>query len=332
MTPTEPKRRGGVSEPRRGLVLGAGGVLGAAYTIGALSAIEELLGFDPRTADVIIGTSAGSVIASALGSGISVQTLANHQRGIHAEGDPVIEYDADVDSGGALPPRPKLRMGSKALAVRVARHPRRYPPMVALSALLPTGRGSLEPLRTTIERLNPGEWTEHPNVWVIATDYDSGRRVAFGRPGAPRANLADAVMASCAIPGWFAPVLIGGRRYVDGGTWSPTSLDLLAERGLDEVIVVSPMTSFSYDDPDSVVGKLERRFRRIVTRRLEREAAKVRRHGTPVTLLGPGREDLETIGVNLMDPARRVAVLDTAYATTKAVLEAPSLDGTRAAG
>ena len=81
------------------------------------------------------------------------------------------------------------------------------------------------------------------------------------------------------------------------------------------------MTSFTYDAPESVVGRLERRFRRVVTRRLLREAAKVRRTGTHVTLLGPGREDLQAIGVNLMDPSRRVAVLETAIRTTADALE-----------
>ena len=52
-----------VAAPRRGLVLGAGGVLGAAWTIGALTAVQDELGWDPREAEVLIGTSAGSVLA-----------------------------------------------------------------------------------------------------------------------------------------------------------------------------------------------------------------------------------------------------------------------------
>jgi NTE family protein len=184
-----------------------------------------------------------------------------------------------------------------------------------------------------ISALTPeGEWSPHPNLWVMAMDYDTGKRIAFGRPGAPRARLSEAVMASCAIPGWFAPVTINGRRYVDGGTCSPTSLDLLAGRGLDEVFVLSPMTSFTYDEPESVVGRLERRFRRLVTRRLLRETAKVRRSGTRVTLLCPGREDLEVIGVNLMDPARRAAVLDTSLRTSAAALAAVDDDVTEGFG
>ena len=113
---------------------------------------------------------------------------------------------------------------------------------------------------------------------------------------------------------------IGGRRYVDGGTLSPTSLDLLAGRGLDEVIVLAPMVSFDFDEPPSLVGRVERRLRRAMTKRVLHEAGKVRRQGTAVTILGPGREDLEAIGVNLMDPRRRVKVLETSLRTSAEAL------------
>jgi NTE family protein len=65
---------------------------------------------------------------------------------------------------------------------------------------------------------------------------------------------------------------------------------------------------------------MERRFRRAMTKRVMHEAGKVRRSGTAVTLLGPGAEDLEAIGVNLMDHRRRGTVLDTALRTTAAGL------------
>lgn len=306
---------------RRGVVLGAGGVLGASWTIGALGALIEATDWDPREAEVLIGTSAGSVLASLLGAGLSVEQLLNHQRGIVVEGDPRIEYDSGKASGGALPPRPKLGIGSRSLLLRAARNPRRYPPLAIASAFAPHGRGTLDPVGGLIDAVVPaGEWVPHPKTWIIAMDYADGRRVAFGRPGAPAAALHDAVMASCAIPGWYSPVTIGGRRYVDGGACSPTSLDLLATEGLDEVYVLSPMTSFTYDEPESVVGRLERRFRRAVTKRLLREAAKVRHTGTKVVMLGPGAEDLRAIGVNLMDPTRRDAVLETSLRTSRAAL------------
>ncbi len=67
--------------PRRGLVLGGGGILGAAWMVGALKALEDVHGFDPRTADYIVGTSAGSVLTALLGAGVSVDHLVDHQHG-----------------------------------------------------------------------------------------------------------------------------------------------------------------------------------------------------------------------------------------------------------
>jgi NTE family protein len=195
------------------------------------------------------------------------------------------------------------------------------PPLAILSGLAPRGRGNLEGIKTLIQTANPGhDWAPHPATWIVTMDYDTGKRVAFGKPGAPPATLAEAVMASCSIPGWYAPTTIGGRRYVDGGTCSPTSLDLLDGMGLDEVVVLAPMVSFDYDEPQSVVGRVERRFRRAMTKRVLHEAGKVRRHGTTVTILGPGREDLEAIGINLMDHTRRLSVFETSLRTSAAAL------------
>jgi len=317
---------------RRGLVLGGGGVLGASWMIGALAALQDAYGWDPREAEVLVGTSAGSVLSGLLGCGITVETLVNHQRGVPAPGDPAVDFDPDHASGGPLPPRPKMGIGSTALLAQAMRHPRRLPPLAILSGLAPQGRGQLDAVGVLIDAAVEaaagdvadarGGWAPHEATWIVTMDYDTGRRVPFGRPGAPPASLRDAVMASCAIPGWYAPVTIDGRRYVDGGTCSPTSLDLLAGRGLDEVVVLAPMASFELDEPASLVGRVERRFRRAMTKRVLREAAKVRRHGTAVTILGPGREDLETIGVNLMDPRRRLRVLDTSLRTSAAALRA----------
>jgi NTE family protein len=307
--------------PRRGLVLGAGGVLGAAWMIGALAALSEALDWDPREADVIVGTSAGSVIAALLGSGVGVESLINHQRGVRAPGDPEIEFNPDTASGGSMPPRPQLRIGSTSLIAKSVLHPRRMPVLATLAGLAPRGRGSLAAVGDLVRAANPeGTWPTEPATWMVAMDYDTGRRIAFGRAGAPAATMPDAVMASCSIPGWYAPLVIDGRRYIDGGTLSPTSIDLLADLGLDEVFVLAPMISFDYDEPASVVGRMERRFRRAMTKRVLHEAGKVRRRGSSVTLLGPGREDLEAIGVNLMDHRRRTKVLDTSLRTTAAAL------------
>jgi NTE family protein len=315
----------------RGLVLGAGGVLGAAWTIGALAALREADGWDPREADVLVGTSAGSVLAGALGCGVPVETLLQHQQGIVVEGDePQIEYDHDAS--GARPPLPRPGIGSPRGLLSTARHPFRVTPMAALAAVLPQGRGSLEPVGQLVDGVcEPGAWAPHPQTWIMSMDYDTGRRVAFGKEGAPPAALRDAVMSSCAIPGWYAPVRLNGRRYVDGGACSPTSVDIVRALELDEIVVLSPMTALDYDTPSTVAGRIERRFRRLVTRRLIGEVKKVAATGTKVTLLHPGAQDLDAIGVNMMDPKRREKVLQTSLRTSAAALRV-SRDGLAAAG
>lgn len=304
---------------RRGLVLGGGGVLGAAWMVGALGVLEEFVGLDARDFDNIVGTSAGAVLAGLLGSGVSVRHLADHQRGAVTDGPfAELHWDHDSDSGGAAPPRPKLGVGSPAMLARGLRRLGRMPPTAVLSAFLPEGRGSLDGIRRLIGAAAPdGGWVERDGVWIMVLDYEDGRRVAFGRPGEPAADLAEAVAASCAIPGWFTPVAIDGRRYIDGGAWSASSVDVLAGHGLDEVYVLAPMVSGEMDHPTSIGAKLERRWRIRTTRRALREAAALRAEGTKVTVLGPGPDDLREIGANVMDGKRRLRVLATAARTTK---------------
>jgi NTE family protein len=312
---------------RRGVVLGAGGVLGAAWSIGALDAISRVEGFGPHEADVIVGTSAGAVLAALLGAGLTAQDLRDHQRGLPLPHEVGIDWDYDRATGGAVPTRPRLAVGSPALLRRTVGHPRRVPPLAVLAALTPQGTGTLAEVGRMVGSV-AGEsgWVPRDGVWVVAMDYDSGRRVAFGRDGSPQAMLDEAVMASCAIPGWYAPVRIGGRRYVDGGACSTTSVDLVAREGLDEVYVLAPMASFVTDRPRRVAARLERRVRRQVTRRLLREAAKVSSAGASITVLTPGPEDLAAIGANMMDPSRRLAVLDTSLRTSEAALRDPRPD------
>lgn len=306
--------------PRRGLVLGAGGLLGFTWSVGALHALEQSMGIDVRDMDVLVGTSGGSVLAAVLACGVPVEMVLRHQRGRVRAGDADIDWNYDADAGGALPPLPGFGLGSPRLLARVARHPGRFPMITAASALLPPGRGSLGPVTGMIDRVGGGrDWPER-ETWIVALDYVRGARTVFGQPGAPPTRLAAAVAASCAIPGWYAPVQIQDRVYVDGGAWSETSLDLLAGSGLDEVYVVAPMAAHGYDRPWSVPGQVERGYRRGVTRRLQRETASVRASGTRVHTILPGPADLRAIGSNMMDPRRRRAVLRTSVATTTAAL------------
>jgi NTE family protein len=310
---------------RWGLVLGGGGVLGGAWTVGALTALQEVHGLDARDAEMIVGTSAGSVTGALLGAGVAVDDLRAHQLGVRPGDDRLAAaiWDYDTSAGGGHPPRPHFHVGSAALVTRNVARWHRMPPTAVLAGLLPEGRGSLAAVGALVAGLVPHGWATHPGVRVVALDYDTGHRVVFGSERAPAVDLPDAVMASCAIPGWYAPVAIGRHRYVDGGAWSATSVDLLAGLGLDEVFVLAPMVSFAFDRPVSLLARAERRWRVQVTRRCLREVAKVHAGGTEVTVLGPGPEDLAAMGSNLMAADRRQQVLRTSLRTSAAALLDP---------
>ncbi len=314
---------------RTGLVLGGGGTLGAAWMIGAMAALHEELGFDPRQADLIVGTSAGAILAALLGAGAGPRDLWEHQQsGVVPDGPlagRIFDYDHAAGGGAMLRPQPGI--GSPKLIARSVRHPRRYPKTVVFSAFVPPGRGSLGDIGRMVEDVIPsGSWSPHPGVRIVAMDYDTGERVAFGGPGAPSTGLAEAVVASCSIPGWFAPAVIDGRRYIDGGIFSNTSLDLLVADELpggvplDEVYVLAPSAARGYDRPRGALGRLERAYRHSATRQMLLEARKVRQSGSRVIILCPGPRDLEAFGANLMDPSRRAEVLATARRTTSEFL------------
>ncbi len=310
---------------RWGLVLGGGGVLGGAWMVGALTALERVHGLDARDARIIVGTSAGSLMAALLGAGVSADELRAHQMGDAVHSGPLagLSWDYDTATGGGLPPRPRPVPGNAALVAHNVRRLRRLPPTAVLAALMPEGRGSLDSVGRLVRELVPAGWAPHRGVRAVAMDYESGARTAFGAPGAPVAGLADAVMASCAIPGWYAPVLIDGHRYVDGGACSATNVDLAAGLGLSRVFVLAPMVSFALDHPTHWRARAERHWRARVTRRCLREVAKVHRTGTEVTVLGPGPEDLEAIGANLMAVDRRQHVLEVSLATSVRALGDP---------
>ena len=284
---------------RVGLVLGAGGVLGGAWHVGALEAIAEETGWDPGSAEYVVGTSAGSMISALLCAGIPPWFMRAHSEGetfaglVDAEGNPAEQADR---SGGAVF-RPHIgftRPGpaSPGLALRALRDPLRHTPTQVAVGWLMEGMISHEPLREQVRRVVPQGWSPHPGHWVLACDYSTGRRVAFGRTDAPPADLTDAVAASCAIPGFYRSVRIGGRRYVDGGVYSVTNADVLRDRRLDLVIVLNPM-----------------RGRPGVGRRLDHELCKLAEYGTDTVLIQPRAP----IGGNLMSRGRRNAVMAAAF-------------------
>ncbi len=328
--------------PRRALVLGGGGVLGFAWIVGALSALESESGIHARDVEFVVGTSAGSVAAAVLACGVSVDQMRRHHQGVAAPNDPPIGYDYDVVSRSGRPPRPGLRPGSPRLVLEAVRHPRRSQAVVTIAAVLPTGRGSLAPVAGMIDGITAASgfvrrWPQRPRPWVVAVDYRTGRRVVFGRDHADahrgsEVSLTDAVVASCSIPAWYPPVIIGDRPYIDGGTVSNASVDLLAGEPLDEVYVLAPMASVEADRPRSPMTRLERAIRRGITRGIQADIDRLRAEGKRVVLLTPGPADLAVMGANLMNSRRRTAVLEAAERSVAAQLRAELGDGQRSAG
>ncbi|GAA1893430.1 patatin-like phospholipase family protein [Lapillicoccus jejuensis] len=315
-----------MTRPRRGLVVGGGGVLGAAWAVGALTALEETLGVDVREVDELVGTSAGSVLVTLLAAGVSVAQIRTHQLEGHVDEGPLAGFTWDYESatGGDRPPTPRAGLGSPVLLRKGIRELRQLPPTAVLAAFLPEGRGRLDSVGAMVRHVVPSGWPPRAGLTVAAVDYDAGVRVPFGREGAPVVDAAEAVMASCAIPGWYEPVRIGERRFIDGGTWSSTNLDLLVGRGLDEVFVLAPQVSFDSDAPSALVSRLERQWRNRVTARALKEVAVLHADGAEVTMIGPGHEDLEAMGGNLMDVSRRPTVVITSLRTSLAALADPA--------
>jgi NTE family protein len=170
--------------PRRAFVFGGGGVLGFAWIVGALTALQHELGIEAGSDDLLVGTSAGAVISGLLGCGVDVDSIRRHQMGMPLPEDPPISWNYDQDAGGALPPRPGLRPGSPRLLWDGIRRPASVSPIVALSGLLPRGRGTLDPIHRMLdtvvgETMPAGGWPPRP-TWIVATDYSSGQRVVFG--------------------------------------------------------------------------------------------------------------------------------------------------------
>lgn len=127
--------------------------------------------------------------------------------------------------------------------------------------------------------------------------------------------MSQAVAASCAIPAFYHPVSVAGRRYVDGGICSPSNLDLLCAERLDLVICLSPMSSVGMRAGGSPVDRIAALMRAGAGRRLGAEARTLREQGTDVLILQPRERDIALMGLNLMSGGRRLEVMEQARAT-----------------
>jgi NTE family protein len=272
------------------------------------------------------------MIGGLLASGVPPWFMVAHSRGVSfeglvdSEGRPASTADraagATFRYAGGMPP---VGPGSWRLIFNSLRAPSRHRTTAVLGGWLPRGFVSTEPLKDTIRRVVPRGWTDHPSFWAVACDYADGHRVAFGREDAPEADLADAVAASCAIPGFYKPVTIGGRRYVDGGLWSTSNLDILRNAELDLVICLNPTSSlhppFAWNPAERVAAVM----RGASGRRLGSERKKLVAAGTEVVLIQPTGDDHAVMGPNLMSSRNRNPVIQTAIRTVREQLRRPDV-------
>lgn len=308
---------------RIGLVLGGGGTVGAAYHAGALTALEHDLGWDPRRAEVIVGTSAGSLVGALLRVGVPASDLAAHLVEAHSSATHPLVTGRRVtrpqlpqlDLGRLLLQGPRLP--SPALVGRWVRRPWAVSPVGALISVLPDG---VVPLRDELGFLHEAEpgWPED-ELWICTARRSDLRRTIFGRNHL-MTPLATAVAASCAIPGYLSPVRIGTEAYVDGGVHSPTNADVLREEGLDLVIVLSPMSAErpSGWGPEAVV-------RRHAHRKLVQERRRIERCGTPTVAFAPGERVLAHTGLDFMSADNVVDLVGASFLDTgRQVTEGPA--------
>lgn len=302
---------------RIGLVLGAGGLVGQAFHLGVLTALHEQ-GFDARDADVLVGSSAGSLVAAGLAGGLSAPDLA-----AELLGEPLSDEGRSLRStrqtSVARLPLEAVAASRRPLApqalLSAARRPWAVRPASVVSSLLPAGRIDTEPIARGVRHLHGDHWPDRDLRLCVVRARDA-RRVVLGTPGAPPVDVGTAVAASCAIPAYFSPVRFGGETWVDGGMHSPSNADVLVRDRLDLVVVISPM---------SVARPVRRRVgrppvdlgvRMAIRQVLALEVRRLRRAGSRVVVIQPGRADLEVMGVNPMRMTHLDEVVHRATAST----------------
>jgi NTE family protein len=254
----------------RGLVLGGGGITGIAWEIGVLAGLAEA-GIDMASADMVVGTSAGSVVGAELLSGVPIEDVYQGQladaTGERADslGVGVLVRLLTAPLWSRDPRRARARLGRAALAARTQ-------PESEFRARF--ARGMSDPA-----------WPSERRLLITAVDAESGDELVFERDsGVP---LLDAVAASCAVPLVFPPVTVDGRRCMDGGMRSLANADLAS--GSERVVVLAPVTTS---------------VRR--TGRIGWQLASLG-PGVRSVVVSPDAEARRAIGRNVLDPARRAA-------------------------
>jgi NTE family protein len=268
---------------KRALVLGGGGVTGVAWEIGLLHGLAEH-GVDLGTADLFVGTSAGSVVAAQLTSGTGIDALYEHELA-DTTGDTDAVIGARVLIGFVLAAVwPGDRARGRARLGRAALKARTVPESVRRAAIA--------------ARVKRDDWPA-ARLLIPAVEARTGAVAIFD--SASGASLIDAVAASCAVPLVWPPMTVGDRRYVDGGVRSVANVDLA--RGYERVVVIAPLTA--------------------AARRADRPAAQAAALGPGVrtAVISPTDAALTAIGRNPLDPSRRAPAARAGRAQAAEVIE-----------
>ena len=283
------------------LVLAAGGTLGEAWMRGLLDGAGAAAGIDFRDCEYFVGTSAGSIVAAFLAAGrepdSGAEARAARDWGSAVPGDARAGWRAALSELGATAATPfaPLALTAAAPGGAVAR--------AAALAAVPKPRRSMPGLGRLVDE-SGAEFDGR--LRIAAVDRKSGKRVMFGAPGAPPATVAQAVLASCAIPWVFAPVEIDAREYVDGGVWSPTNLDAVPARRGTEVLCLNPTAALRPLSSVSNAAALA-------------ESLALKARGARVRTIRPDRAASEAMGTNFMDRRRAPQALAAGYAQGRAL-------------
>lgn len=268
------------------LVLGGGGSQGDAWMTGVLAGLEAAHGYDLRACEYFVGTSAGSVVAARLAGGESPRRI--DAADISSEvSTGSRRLPAWITAPAAVVAAPLAYVGLSATSTVGA-----WARAAALRAL-PEGAGHA--LDFHGDGSDSGARFDG-RLRIVAVDRMSGRRVVFGAPGAPAANIPQALAASCAIPLMFSPAVIAGREYVDGAVWSPTNADVAPAARESQVLVLAPMASLH--------GPFNPTVRAAARASMLLEAASLRARGARVRMLAPDRRAAASIGPKLMSRDR----------------------------
>jgi NTE family protein len=257
----------------RALVLGGGGVAGVAWELGILIGLHDT-GVEVRGADLIIGTSAGSVVGAQIASGTDLESLFAFQLTPVEQSkermvafDPVQTMEAFRQAVAGAGP------DIKAIRARIGAYARASPTI------------SEAERHVIIETRLPIHTWSQQRLLIVAVNTETGEEYIMDRGSG--VSLVDAVAASCAVPGIWPPVTIAGHRYMDGGVRSATNADLA--RGSDRIVILNPLgEAANYFG----VGTAE-------------EAAALEREGSQVLVIAPNAAAATAIGLNPLDPTTR---------------------------